>query len=405
MQVRDSAGFEPPFLTHTSRKNWMIQARITQFFHIVCERNRRLKTAKHLKSGYFLRFVRNYVKKKGRMPVSGRIGKRSIVFDTKPAVLGYAAVVGKKEGEGPLKDRFDRILEDPYNGEESWEKAETSLIRDSFTLACSKAKLSASALDAVYAGDLLNQCVSSAFALKDSGVPYFGLYGACSTMAEALLLASMSVEAGFAASACAVTGSHFCSAERQYRFPLEYGGQRTPSSQWTVTGAGAVILGKGRSGVRVSCATPGRIVDAGITDMSNMGAAMAPAAHDTLKAHFADTGRSSQDYDAIFTGDLGALGHDILEELFREDGTELGVRYMDCGVLIYELRTQEVGAGGSGCGCSASVLAGHILPAMRDGVWKRVLFAATGALLSPTSAQQGSSIPGICHALVLEKED
>ena len=339
------------------------------------------------------------------MPVSGRIVKRSIVFDTKPAVLGYAAVVGKKEGEGPLKDRFDRILEDPYNGEESWEKAETSLIRDSFTLACSKAKLSPSALDAVYAGDLLNQCVSSAFALKDSGVPYFGLYGACSTMAEALLLAAMSVEAGFAARVCAVTGSHFCSAERQYRFPLEYGGQRTPSSQWTVTGAGAVILGKGRGGVRVSCATPGRIVDAGITDMSNMGAAMAPAAHDTLKAHFADTGRSPQDYDAIFTGDLGALGHDILQELFREDGTELGVRYMDCGVLIYELRTQEVGAGGSGCGCSASVLAGHILPAMRDGVWKRVLFAATGALLSPTSAQQGSSIPGICHALVLEKED
>ncbi len=339
------------------------------------------------------------------MPVSGRIGKQSFVFDTRPAVLGAASVVGKKEGEGPLKERFDRIVEDAYNGEVSWEKAESRLIRDCFELACSKTGVSPSALDLVCSGDLLNQCVSSAFALKDSGSPYLGLYGACSTIAEALMLAAMCVDAGFARRSCAVTGSHFCSAERQYRFPLEYGGQRTPTSQWTVTGAGAVIVGKRHGGVHLRCATPGRIVDAGIKDMSNMGAAMAPAAFDTLCAHFADTGRAPEDYDAIFTGDLGAVGHDLLESMFREQGVELGLRYMDCGVLIYDLRTQEVGAGGSGCGCSASVLAGHILPAMLDGVWKRVLFAATGALLSPTSAQQGSSIPGICHAMVLERED
>ena len=332
-----------------------------------------------------------------------RVGKQTLYLPSAPAVLGYAAVAGKKEGEGPLRERFDYIGEDSYFGEKSWEKAESHMLKQCFELACDKAKLPPSELNYVLAGDLLNQCVSSAFAMRDCSVPYLGLYGACSTMAEGLSLAALLVDGGYADQACALTGSHFCTAERQYRFPLEYGGQRTPSSQWTVTGAGAVILG-GQGSIRVTHVTHGKIVDAGIKDPNNMGSAMAPAAFDTIRAHFRDTGRSPADYDAIITGDLGALGHDILAALFKADGVELGPCYMDCGVLIYDLNTQNVNAGGSGCGCSASVLSGHILKAMEDGVWRRVLFAATGALMSPTSSQQGESIPGICHALVLERE-
>ena len=333
-----------------------------------------------------------------------RVGKQTLLLPSRPAVQGYAAVAGKKEGEGPLKERFDYIGEDSYFGEKSWEKAESHMLRQCFQLACDKAKLPPSALDYVLAGDLLNQCVSSAFAMRDSAVPYLGLYSACSTMAEGLSLAALLVDGDFADQACAITGSHFCTAERQYRFPLEYGGQRTPSSQWTVTGAGAVILGRGGS-VHITHVTHGKIIDAGIKDPNSMGSAMAPAAFDTLRAHFRDTGRGPEDYDAIFTGDLGALGHDILAALFHADGIELGPRYMDCGVLIYDLVTQDVNAGGSGCGCCASVLGGHILKGLEDGVWRRVLFAATGALMSPTSSQQGESIPGICHALVLEREE
>jgi len=251
-------------------------------------------------------------------------------------------------------------------------------------------------------GDLLNQCISSAFAAKDSALPYFGLYGACSTMAEGLILAALLIDSGGYDSVLALTGSHFCTAERQYRFPMEYGGQRTPSAQWTVTGAGAALLGReGR--IKISHATPGCIVDTGLCDAANMGAAMAPAAYDTITAHLNDTGRELDYYDAVFTGDLGALGHDILQDLLKKDGHRADARYMDCGVLIYDLRTQDVHSGGSGCGCGASVLCGHILRAMEKGVWNKVLFAATGALMSPLSCQQGQSIPGICHAVALER--
>lgn len=333
-----------------------------------------------------------------------KLGRQTAALPSRPRIIASAAVGGKREGEGPLKDCFDRVSADSYFGEESWERAESHMIRECFDLACNKAGLAA-APDYIIAGDLLNQCVSSAFAMKDSGAPYFGVYGACSTMAESLTLAAMLVDGGYAETACAVTGSHFCTAERQYRYPLEYGGQRTPTSQWTVTGAGAAIVGAQGSGPYISHVTTGRIVDAGINDANNMGAAMAPAAYDTLCAHFADTGRAPEYYDAIFTGDLGALGHDIVQDVFAADGVKLGARYMDCGVLIYDLRTQDVHAGGSGCGCCASVLCGHILPAMRKGIWKRVLVAATGALMSPTSAQQGASIPGICHAVAIESED
>ena len=334
-----------------------------------------------------------------------RLGRQTRELERPPAVLGFAAVGGKKEGEGPRRRGFDRISEDSYFGEASWEKAESRMLRDCFTLACAKAGLAPQALDCVLAGDLLDQCVSSALAMRESGVPHWGLYGACSTMAEGLALGALLLDGGAAERVCALTGSHFCTAERQYRFPLEYGGQRTPTSQWTVTGAGAVILGAEGGGVRITHATVGRIVDAGVADATHMGGAMAPAAFDTLSAHFAETGRSPADYDAIFTGDLGALGHDILEDLFRRQGVALGPRYMDCGVLIYDAAAQEVGVGGSGCGCCASVLCAQILPAMCKGIWGRVLFAATGALMSPTSSQQGESIPGICHALALERTD
>ena len=333
-----------------------------------------------------------------------KLGSRSYAPDVPVSVLSSAAVVGKKEGEGPLKGCFDFISDDSYFGESSWEKAESRMIKQTFDTACRKAGVSPAALDAVFSGDLLNQCVSSAFAMKDSSVPYFGLYGACSTMTESLSLASLLIASGGMHSACAVTGSHFCSAERQYRFPLEYGGQRTPTSQWTVTGAGAAILSAAGAGPYITCVTPGKIVDAGINDANNMGAAMAPAAYDTLTAHFMDTGRAPDYYDAIFTGDLGAVGHDILQELFRKDGIELGARYMDCGVLMFDLNTQDVHAGGSGCGCCASVLCAHIIPAMRRGVWKRVLVAATGALMSPLSCQQGCTIPGISHAVSIDTE-
>ncbi len=334
-----------------------------------------------------------------------RIGAQTLRLPARPAILGYASVVGQKEGEGPLKNCFDYISDDSYFGEQTWEKAESHMLRQCFSLACSRAALPETAPEAVFSGDLLNQCISSAFAMKDSGLPYLGLYGACSTMAEGLGLAALLIDGGYARRTAAVTGSHFCSAERQYRFPLEYGGQRPPTAQWTVTGAGAVLLGAQGTGPRVTHVTFGRIVDAGIKDANAMGAAMAPAAYQTLRAHFEDTGRGPGDYDAIFTGDLGALGHDILQDLFRRDGVELGVRYMDCGVLIYDLKTQEVNAGGSGCGCSAAVLGGHILRGLEKGVWERVLFAATGALMSPLSAQQGGSIPGICHAVALESAE
>ena len=330
------------------------------------------------------------------------MGKQTLYLPSAPCVAGYASVVGQKEGEGPLKDCFDYISDDSYFGEKTWEKAESRMLRHCFSLACEKARLSASSLDAVFSGDLLNQCISSAFAMKDSRLPYLGLYGACSTMAESLGLAALLIDGGYARRTAAVTGSHFCSAERQYRFPLEYGGQRPPTAQWTVTGAGAVILQNGGAGPQITHVTFGSIVDAGIKDVNAMGAAMAPAAFATLKAHFADTGRGPQDYDAIFTGDLGALGHDILQKLFRDEGVELGCTYMDCGVLLFDRNTQDVNAGGSGCGCSASVLGGHILRGMEKGVWNRILFAATGALMSPLSAQQGSSIPGICHAVAIE---
>lgn len=337
------------------------------------------------------------------MNLTKQIGRQTLRLETPPSVSASAAVVGRKEGGGPIGHCFDYISPDAHFGEASWEKAESAMLKKCFELCCAKGNIAPSELDYIFSGDLLNQCVGSAFALRDSGVPYFGLYGACSTMGEAMTLAAVMLDGGFASKVCAITGSHFCSSERQFRFPLEYGGQRAPTAQWTVTGSGAVILQSGGSGPFITYLTPGKIVDAGINDANNMGSAMAPAAYETLKAHFEDTGREPDYYDMIITGDLGAIGHDTVEELFRRDGLGLGRFYTDCGVMIFDREKQDVHSGGSGCGCSAAVFASFVMQGFAQGKWERVLFAPTGALMSPTSTQQGQSIPGVCHALAVEK--
>ena len=333
-----------------------------------------------------------------------RSGRQTVFLPSQPSVRAAACAGGKKEKAGPLRKYFDYLSDDSRFGEKSWEKAESAMLNQCFSLACEKAKLSPEDVQYVFSGDLLNQCVGSAYAMRGSGAPYFGLYGACSTMAEGLSLAAMMIDGGFCDCAAAATSSHFCSAERQYRFPLQYGSQRSPTAQRTVTGAGAMILSREGPGPYITCITTGVIADAGVTDMANMGAAMAPAAYDTLSAHFRETGRSPEYYDAIVTGDLGVVGSELLRELFSRGGIDLGVRYMDCGRLIYYIEGQDAHSGGSGCGCSASVLCGHFLHGMRNGQWNRLLFAATGAMMSPVTNQQGESIPAICHAVAIENE-
>ena len=332
------------------------------------------------------------------------VGKQSIKFDNPPTIIQTASIVGKKEGEGPLANYFDQTGTDTYFGQSCWEKAEQYLLETAFHTACQKAACTNSDVQVLFAGDLLNQCISSSFAMRDTGVPFLGLYGACSTMAESLCLAGMSVNGGYAAVAGAMSSSHFASAERQYRFPLGYGGQRTPSAQWTVTGAGCILLGHRDNGPFLHSATMGTIVDYGIKDANNMGAAMAPAAYETLRAHFDDLSRSPSDYDLIVTGDLGAIGKEILMDLFRRDGISIGGVYTDCGTMIYDLNNQDVHAGGSGCGCGTVVLCGYILRQMAKKKLKRVLFCGTGALLSPLSVQQGETIPCVCHAVSIGAE-
>lgn len=333
---------------------------------------------------------------------SKRIGKQTVRLANSPCIAHFASVGGKLEGDGPLASSFDYLSDDSYFGVKSWESAESTMLKKCFDLVITKAGITAEALDYIFSGDLLNQCVGSEYAVKDSGVPLFGLYGACSTMAESLALGAMIVDGSFADKVCAMTSSHFCSAERQFRLPLTYGGQRTPTAQWTATAAGALIINNDGTGPFVTHVTTGRIVDAGICDAANMGSAMAPAALETILTHFADTGRDPGYYDLIVTGDLGIIGHQILLELSQSNGIDLSPNCTDCGILIYDREKQDVHAGGSGCGCSASVLAGYLLPKMRNGEIKKLLFAATGALMSPTTALQGESILGICHAVAIE---
>ncbi len=330
-----------------------------------------------------------------------RLGRQTVALAHPPSVLSFSNIGGKFEGQGPLADFFDEISNDSFFGEKTWEKAESAMQKTVLQRALEKAELTPEDLDYILAGDLLNQCIGSSFGLRDFRVPFYGLYGACSTMGESLSLASLLIDGGYADRAAALTSSHFCTAERQYRMPVPHGSQRTPTAQWTTTAAGCTILGSDGPGPYVTHVTCGRIVDKGITDANNMGAAMAPAAYDTLSAFFRDTGYKPADFDLILTGDLGELGHAIVRDFFQRDGVDMGPQFQDCGLLLYDRKHQDMHAGASGCGCSASVLNGYLLRKMREGKWKTILFAPTGALLSPTSSGQGESIPSICHAVRL----
>lgn len=334
-----------------------------------------------------------------------RLGKYTIILNSHPSVTGFAAVVGKTEGEGPLKDEFDFVFEDDTLGEASFEKAESALQKEAVMRALSKAGKTPDEVDFSLAGDLLNQCIGSSFGLRSLNMPFIGLYGACSTMALSLGLASMLVDCGAARVTVASTSSHFCSAERQFRLPLEYGGQRTPTSQRTATAAGASVVESRRNGKpTVDAVTIGRITDLGIKDANNMGAAMAPAAANTIADFLKDTSSSPSDFDMILTGDLGKVGSRLLCELLQKDrGIDIESVHADCGLLLYDIEKQDVHAGGSGCGCGASVLNSYIMRRLESGELSRVLFVATGALMSPTFSLQGESIPSIAHAVLLSK--
>ena len=337
-------------------------------------------------------------------------GKQTLVFSAPPQVISSAAIVGEMEGEGPLGSYFDEVLTDDTWGEDSWEKAERKMFEQTVRRALEKVSLQTGELDCLLGGDLLNQIISANFAARELKTPFLGLYGACSTMAEGLLLGSMLIDGGYASRvACAAT-SHFSTAERQYRLPLEMGGQTPPTAQRTVTGAGCSILAEsGYTGqmlyrnVFVTAGTIGRVIDLGITDASNMGAAMAPAAADTLSTHLSDTGRSIRDYDLVVTGDLGGFGSEMFLELCKDNGIDAERRHLDCGNLIFS-GSQKVDSGGSGCGCSASVLNAYLLDRIEQGDLRRIFFMATGALMSPTSGMQSESIPGIAHGVVLERK-
>ena len=330
-----------------------------------------------------------------------RIGAQTLEFTAPPTVLGHGAVGGRKESEGPLAADFHQTFDDTRLQTDSWEKAEAQLQKEAVSVALAGAGLGAGEVDMIFAGDLLNQCISSTFGLLEYQIPFLGQYGACSTMAQTLLMAGIMVDCGAARRAAAVTSSHFCSAERQYRFPLAYGGQRPPTAQWTATAAGAAVLADCGGDIRVTHAVFGEMVDMGVKDANNMGSAMAPSACDTLEHLFEDTGTKPTDYDRILTGDLAAVGADLLVTLLRRDGIDVTPVYSDCGSLLYG-EEQDTRAGGSGCGCSAVVLSAYVLKKIEEGIWKRVLFLPTGALLSKTSYNEGQSIPGIAHGVVLE---
>ena len=335
-----------------------------------------------------------------------RIGLQTIHLSSRPAICGCAAYVGKKEGEGPLGAEFDFVAQDEMYQQSTFEMAEKQLYLDAIQKAIRKGGSSPQEVQFLLGGDLLNQIITASFSARDLSIPFIGLYGACSTMAESLALGSMLLDGGYAVQAVCAASSHFCTAERQYRFPLEFGAQRPPTAQWTVTGAGATLLSmipKAPPLAHVTQVCMGRVVDLGVTDANNMGAAMAPAAADTLLALFADTKTTPEDYDLIVTGDLGKVGHDLLMQLMREQRMPLmDDRCTDCGLLIYDREQQDVHAGGSGCGCSGVVLNAHFLPLLQSGQLRKIIFMATGALMSLTSSQQGESIPGIAHAVVLE---
>jgi stage V sporulation protein AD len=326
-----------------------------------------------------------------------RSGKHTVVFDAPPSVLGYAAVAANKEAQGPLARHIDALSQDALFGQQSWEKAESEMQRMASAKALEKARLSPADIGCLFAGDLINQCTVSTYGAGGMDMPYMGLYSACANMAEGLAAAAVFVEAGACGRAMAVTSSHFCSAERQYRYPLEYGGARAPTSQWTVTGAGAAVLGQNAGPPYVRAAHIGRVTDKGIKNSNNMGAAMAPAAARTLIGFFEDMGSGPESFDLILTGDLASVGSELLKSLMRREGYELGERHDDCGLMIYDREAQKMNAGASGCGCCATVLCSYVLGEIEAGRLNDVLFIATGAIMSPTSVQQGQSIAAVAH--------
>ena len=331
-----------------------------------------------------------------------KVGKQTIKFNNPPTIVDCASIVGPKESQGPLAKYFDQTLDDEFWGEKTWEKAESKIIKETVNTVISKSGIPTSEIDCMFAGDLLNQCISSSFGLRDSNIPFIGIFGACSTFVEGFGLGSIFIDGGAANNVICAASSHFCSAEKQFRFPLELGNQRPQSSQWTVTGSGAAILSSSGTGPFITHFTPGRIIDMGIKDANNMGAAMAPAALDTLITHFNDTGRNPSYYDAIITGDLGHVGKEILIELAQTKGFNIKTNYNDCGVLIFDKEAQDTHAGGSGCACCGTVFSGYLFNMLQTKKYKKILLIATGALMNSTSTQQGESIPGIAHAVSIE---
>ncbi len=331
-----------------------------------------------------------------------KIGKQTICFDAPPTIVETASIVGPKEAQGPMAGYFDKCLDDEFWGEKTWEKAESKIIKETVNMAISKSQIPSSQIDFCFAGDLLNQCISSSFGLRELNIPFFGVFGACSTFVESMCLGSVFIDSKAATNVLCATSSHFCSAEKQFRFPLELGNQRPPTSQWTVTGSGAAVLSANGNGPFITHITPGKIVDMGIKDANNMGAAMAPAAFDTLITHLEDTGRKPSYYDAIVTGDLGHIGKEIVQDLCKNKGYNINRNYDDCGVLIFDKSKQDTHSGGSGCACIGTVFSGYFFKQLRDKKINKILLIATGALTNSTSAQQGESIPGIAHAIAIE---
>ena len=329
-------------------------------------------------------------------------GRQSLCFTEAPFIISTANIVGTKEGEGPLAGCFDVIGDDDMFGQNTWEEAESTMQKEACLLALGKAHLAPESIRYLFGGDLLRQGVATSMGVETLQIPMFGLYGACSTSGEALALASMSVAAGYGERMLAVTSSHFGSAEKEFRFPLGYANQRPLSAHWTVTGSGAFIVGKNRSHVRITGVTVGKIVDYGLKDSQNMGACMAPAACDTIIQNLEDFERKETDYDRIITGDLGYVGQSILFDLMRGKEHDIKINHMDCGMTIFDQNLQDTHAGGSGCGCAAATLSAYILPKISRGEWKRVLFVPTGALMSTVSYNEGASVPGIAHGIVLE---
>lgn len=330
-----------------------------------------------------------------------KLGKQTIKFNTPPTITDCNSIVGPKEAQGPLCKYFDQTLEDEFWGEKSWEKAESKIIKENVNALVTKSGISATDIDCIFAGDLLNQCISSSFGLRDCNIPFVGMFGACSTFVESMCMGAIAIE-GFANHVVCATSSHFCSAEKQFRFPLELGNQRPPTSQWTVTGSGAALLSKNGCGPYITNITLGKIVDLGIKDANNMGAAMAPAFADTLLTHFADTGRNPNYYDAIISGDLGKIGKDIAIDIAMSKGFNIKSNYNDCGLLIFDNNSQDTHAGGSGCACCGTVFSGFLFKQLKEKKIKKLLLIATGALMNSTSSQQGESIPGIAHAVSIE---